>query len=145
MMDHDRYADSHIADILREARVIAMVGASPKADRPSHGVMQFLQRKGHKVIPVNPTAAGQTILGEAVVASLKDIPGPVDLVDVFRRSDDVGPVVDEAIAKGAKAVWLQLGVRNDAAAAKAEAAGLKVVMDRCPKIEYARLGLPSLS
>ncbi|HYD29778.1 MAG TPA: CoA-binding protein [Azospirillaceae bacterium] len=137
--------DDTIRDLLGRARVIAMVGASPKPDRPSYGVMHFLQKKGHKVIPVNPAAAGQTLHGETVVASLKDISEPVDMVDIFRRSEDVGPVVDEAIVIGAKSVWMQLGIRNDEAAAKAEAAGLTVVMDRCPKIEYPRLGLPGLS
>jgi predicted CoA-binding protein len=122
-------------------KTIAMVGASPRPDRPSNRVMAFLQRKGFRVIPVNPQALGQIIHGEAVVGSLSDIAEPVDMVDIFRRSEEVAPVVDEAIAKHAKIVWMQLGVRDDKAAAKAEAAGLDVVMNRCPAIEMPRLGL----
>jgi predicted CoA-binding protein len=138
-MNHDVYADDYIAGILRETRVIAMVGASPNWNRPSYFAMKYLQAKGYRVIPVNPAAAGQRILGEQVHATLADIQGPVDMVDIFRNSQAAGPIVDEAIARGARIVWMQLGVRDDAAAARAEAAGLKVVMDRCPKIEFGRL------
>jgi predicted CoA-binding protein len=141
-MDHEHYSDAYLRDILTEARTIAVVGASPRPDRPSHRVMAFLQRHGYRAIPVNPTTAGATINGETCYAGLADIPEPVDMVDVFRRSELAGAVVDEAIAIGAKAVWMQLDVRDDAAAARAEAAGLKVVMNRCPAIEIPRIALP---
>jgi predicted CoA-binding protein len=118
-----------------------MVGASDRPDRPSHGVMRFLQRHGYRVIPVNPQIAGSELLGETVVADLHAIHEPIDLVDIFRRPLAAGEAVDEAIAVGAKAVWLQLGVINHEAAARAEAAGLKVVMDRCPAIDIPRLGI----
>lgn len=132
---------AEIGALLQSVRRIALVGASAKADRPSHEVMHFLMRQGYTVIPVNPGLAGQTILGQTVVASLADISPPVDMVDIFRASDAAGAVVDEAIAHGAGAVWMQLGVIDSAAASRAEAAGLKAVMNRCPKIEFARLGL----
>jgi len=138
-MNHDAYDDDYIRAILRDVRVIAMVGASPNWNRPSYFAMKYLQAKGYRVIPVNPVAAGQEILGEKVHASLATIGEKVDMVDVFRNSEAAGPISDEAIAIGAKVVWMQLGVRNDAAAARAEAAGLRVVMNRCPKIEYGRL------
>jgi predicted CoA-binding protein len=138
-MNHDRYDDSYLREILRSVRVIAMVGASPHWNRPSYFVMKYLQDKGFRVIPVNPKVAGETILGEKVYASLTEIPDKVDMVDVFRNPAAAGPIADDAIRIGAKVVWMQLGVRNDEAAAKAEAAGLKVVMNRCPKIEYSRL------
>ena len=134
------YSDAKLRAILQRVRVIAMVGASAHWNRPSYFVMKYLQGKGYRVIPVNPGIAGQTLLGEKVYASLKEIPEPVDMVDVFRASDQVPPVVEDAIAIGAKVVWMQLGVRNDAAAARAEAAGIEVVMNRCPKIEFGRLG-----
>lgn len=140
-MNHAFYSDDYLRGIFARVKTIAMVGASPRADRPSNHVMAFLQGKGFRVIPVNPQAAGETIHGEKVVASLGDIAEPVDMVDIFRRSDQVAPVVDDAIAKHAKIVWMQLGVRDDAAAAKAETAGLDVVMNRCPAIEMPRLGL----
>jgi len=124
--------------ILAAVKVIALVGASANAFRPSHEVMAFLQARGYRVIPVNPGLAGQQLLGETVHASLRAIPEPVDMVDVFRQPAAVPGVVDDAIAIGAKVVWMQLGVIHPAAAAKAEAAGLEVVMDRCPKIELAR-------
>lgn len=133
--------DEDIAGLLKQTRTIAMIGASDKPERASYGVMKFLQDKGYRVFPVNPTIPGERIHGEWVWRDLSEIGEPIDLVDVFRNSDAAGEAVDEAIAGGAKAVWMQLGVINEAAAARAEAAGLKVVMDRCPKIEIARLGL----
>ncbi len=137
------YDDTVLRRILRETRVLAMVGASPNWVRPSNFAMKYLQGKGYRVIPVNPRAAGTTILGETVYADLADVPDPVQVVDVFRASDAAGEVVDQAIALkdrlGIRTVWLQLGVRNDAAAARATAAGVTVVMDRCVKIEYGRL------
>lgn len=138
-MDHDRYDDAYIRAILAKVKTIAMVGASPNWNRPSFFAMKYLQGKGYRVIPVNPMAAGQEILGEKVYATLKDVPDRIDMVDVFRTSEAAGPIVDDAIALGAKVVWMQIGVRNDEAAARAEAAGLEVVMNRCPKIEFARL------
>ena len=140
-MDHDAYPDAYLRDILTGVRTIAVVGASPRRGRPSHGVMAYLQRRGYRAIPVNPNAAGGTIHGETCYASLAEVPEPIDMVDVFRRSEFVTRVVDEAIAAGAKVVWMQLGVGDDAAAARAEARGLKIVMNRCPAIEIPRLGL----
>jgi len=140
-MHHDNYPDPYLRDILTSVRTIAVVGASPRRERPSHGVMAYLQRRGYRTIPVNPNAAGSTINGETVYASLADVPEPVDMVDVFRRTELAGGVVDEAIAAGAKVIWMQLGVRDDTAAARAETRGLKVVMNRCPAIEIPRLGL----
>jgi predicted CoA-binding protein len=134
-------ADTEIADLLSLVRTVAMVGASDSPDRPSYGVMKFLQDHGYRVLPVNPSITGEHIHGEFVWRELAEIGDPIDLVDIFRRSVDAGHVVDQAIAAGAKAVWMQIGVIDEAAAARAEAAGLKVVMDRCPKIEIARLGL----
>ena len=133
------YTDAEIRRILRESRVVAMVGASPNWVRPSHFAMRYLQGKGFRVIPVNPAAAGQEILGERAYAGLRDLPAKVDVVDIFRNAEAAGPITDEAIAIGAKVVWMQLGVVNEAAAARARAAGLQVVMDRCMKIEYGRL------
>jgi uncharacterized protein len=140
-MDHESYPDRYLRDILTSVRTIAVVGASPRRERPSHRVMAYLQRRGYRTIPVNPNAAGDAINGETVYARLADVPEPIDMVDVFRRPDAAGAVVDEAIASGAEVVWMQLGVRDDAAAARAEARGLKVVMNRCPAIEIPRLGL----
>jgi len=140
-MNHDRYDDQYIANILRATKTIALVGASPKPNRPSYGVMAFLLGHGYHVIPVNPQIAGTVILDQLCVAALADIKEPIDLVDVFRSVDAVPGIVDEAIAVGAKTIWLQLGIRDDASAAKAEAAGLSIVMDRCPAIEIPRLGL----
>lgn len=132
--------DTEIRDILTSVKTIALVGWSPKPDRPSHGVAAFLKRRGYRVIPVNPGQAGQEALGETVVASLAEA-GPVDMVDIFRRSEEAGAVVDQAIAVGAKVVWMQLGVVDEAAALRARAAGVQVVMNRCPVIEIPRLGL----
>ena len=137
--------DDDIAELLRSARTIALVGASDRPDRASYGVMKFLQDHGYRVIPVNPRITGEHVHGEYVWRELAQIGEPIDIVDIFMRSETVEPVVDEAIAVGAKAVWMQLGVINPEAAAKAEAAGLKVVMDHCPKIEIARLGLESVA
>lgn len=134
-------SDQDLRTLLQTTRTIALVGASNKPERDSFKVMRFLQSQGYRVIPVNPGLAGSEINGETVVAALADIGERVDLVDIFRASDSVGPVVDAAIAIGARAVWMQLGVINAPAAATAEAAGLKVVMDHCPKIEIPRLGL----
>ncbi len=137
------YPDTSIRDILRRVKTIAMVGASPDWVRPSHFAMKYLQRKGYRVIPVNPGAAGAEILGEEVYGALADVPPTFEMVDVFRNSDAAGPITDEAIEiaseKGIEIIWMQLGVVNREAAARAEAAGLSVVMDRCPKIEYGRL------
>lgn len=138
-MNHDQYEDAYVRSILAKVKTIAMVGASPNWNRPSYFAMKYLQGKGYRVIPVNPTVAGQEILGEKVYASVRDIPEKIDMVDIFRAPEAAGPIVEEAIAVGAKVVWMQIGVRNDAAAARAEAAGLEVVMNRCPKIEFARL------
>ena len=140
-MDHDSYPDEYLRDILTGVKTIAVVGASPRVQRPSHGVMRYLQGQGYRTIPVNPFAAGGTIHGERCYASLAEIPEPVDMVDVFRRRDAAGEAVDAAIAIGAMVVWMQLGVRDDKAAARAEVQGIKVVMDRCPAIEIPRLGL----
>ena len=133
-----------IAELLRGVRTIAMVGASDRPDRASYGVMKFLQGHGYRVIPVNPTITGEHVHGEYVWRELSQIGEPIDLVDIFRKSSAVGPIVDEAIAIGAKAIWMQLGVIDEEAAARAERAGLKVVMDHCPKIEIARLGLEKI-
>jgi uncharacterized protein len=142
-MNHDRYEDSYIAGILNDIRVIAMVGASANINRPSYFAMKYLLGKGFRVIPVNPGLAGQEILGQKAVAGLADIDEPVDMVDIFRNSEAALGIVREAIALKdklrLKVIWMQLAVRNDVAAAEAEAAGLKVVMNRCPKIEYGRL------
>ena len=133
--------DAEIKALLEETRTIAMVGASDRPDRPSFGVMQKLQAHGYRVIPVNPQITGEHIHGEFVFRELGQLGDAIDMVDIFRRSDAVGEVVDQAIAIGAKAVWMQLGVIDQKAAARAEAAGLKVVMDRCPAIDIPRLGV----
>ena len=133
--------DEDIRALLEETRTIAMVGASDRPDRPSYGVMAYLQSRGYRVIPVNPQITGEHIHGEFVFRELSQIGDPIDMVDIFRRPMAAGEAVDEAIAAGAKSVWLQIGVINEEAAARAEAAGLKVVMDRCPKIDIPRLGV----
>ncbi len=137
------YDDALLRRILTNTKTIAMVGASPDWVRPSNFAMKYLQRKGYRVIPVNPGQAGKDILGETTYGCLRDIPDKFDMVDVFRTSDAAGAIADEAIEvaseKGAQVLWMQLGVRDDAAAERAEAAGLTVVMNRCPKIEYGRL------
>ena len=140
-MNHDAYPDSYIRGILDTVKTIAMVGISPKDNRPSYFAFKYLQGRGYRMIPVNPGQAGKTILGAKVYGMLADIPEPVDMVDIFRASAFVLPVVQEALALNPKpkVVWMQLTIRNDEAAALAEAAGLKVVMNRCPKIEYGRL------
>lgn len=133
--------DEDIRQLLEKTRIIAMVGASDRPDRPSYGVMAYLQSRGYRVIPVNPQITGEHIHGEFVFRELAQIGDPIDMVDIFRRPIAAGEAVDEAIAVGAKSVWLQIGVINEEAAARAEAAGLKVVMDRCPAIEIPRLGV----
>jgi predicted CoA-binding protein len=138
-------SDEDIYELLASARTIAMVGASDRPDRPSNGVMRFLQSRGYRVIPINPQITGEHLFGEFVWRELGQLGEPIDIVDIFRRPMAAGEAVDEAIAIGAKAVWLQIGVINDDAAARAEAAGLKVVMDRCPKIEIPRLGVPPVT
>jgi uncharacterized protein len=142
-MAYPNYPDALIARLLRSVKTIAMVGASPNEMRPSYFAMKYLTEKGFRVIPVNPTATGKEILGERVYASLSEVPGPVDMVDIFRNSEAAGPITDEAIANkerlGLKVLWMQLGVINEEAAKRAEAAGLTVIMNRCPKIEYGRL------
>lgn len=143
MMNHDSYSDDYIASILNEAKVFAFIGASSNTNRPSYFAMKYLLGKGYKVHPVNPGLAGQEVLGQTVYADLAAVPAPVDIVDIFRNSDAALEVTREAVrlkdTRGIKTVWMQLSVRNDVAAAEAEAAGLSVVMNRCPKIEYGRL------
>jgi predicted CoA-binding protein len=136
--------DEDIAELLTSARTIAVVGASDRPSRPSYGVMRFLQDHGYRVLPVNPQITGEHVLGEFVWRDLSQIGIPIDIVDIFRRPEAAGEAIDQAILAGARAVWMQLGVINEDAAARAEAAGLKVVMDRCPAIEIPRLGLPNL-
>jgi predicted CoA-binding protein len=138
-MTHDDYPDTYLRAVLRKVKTIAMVGSSANWNRPSFFAMKYLQGHGFRVFPVNPGAVGQEILGEKVYATLDELPQTVDMVDIFRNSEAAGAVTDDAIRHGAKVVWMQLGVRNDAAAARAEAAGIDVVMNRCPKIEHSRL------
>lgn len=133
--------DAEIRTLLEETRTIALIGASDRPDRPSNQVMRTLQEHGYRVIPINPQITGEHLHGEFVFRDLTQIGDPIDMVDIFRNSAAAGDAVDEAIAAGAKAVWLQRGVVNEAAAARAETAGLKVVMDRCPAIEIPRLGI----
>ena len=140
-MTHDAYPDSLIRDILKSVKRIALVGASANEARPSWIVTKYLIDRGYEVVPVNPGLAGQTLLGRTVYGALKDIPGPIDMVEIFRNSEAAGPITDEALAldQVPKVIWMQLSVRNDEAAARAEAKGLTVIMNRCPKIEYGRL------
>lgn len=133
--------DDELRELLTESRTIAVIGASDRPDRPSNFVMKFLQEQGFRVIPVNPQITGEHIHGEYVWRELSQIGEPIDMVDIFRRPAAAGDAVDQAIAVGAKAVWMQIGVINEEAAARAEKAGLKVVMDRCPKVEIPRLGI----
>lgn len=138
-MSHDSYPDSLIKDILGRVRTIALVGASSNPVRPSYFVTKYLTDKGFTVIPVNPALAGQTLFGQMAYASLRDIPERPDMVDIFRNAEAAGPIAEEAADLGIPVIWMQLGVRNDAAAERAEAKGATVIMNRCPKIEYARL------
>ncbi len=140
-MDHDNYPDSYIRGILNTVRTIAMVGVSANTSRPSYFAFKYLLERGYRMIPVNPGLAGQELLGQKVYAKLADIPEPVDMVDIFRASQHAVAIVQEALALTPRpqVVWMQLGVRNDEAAKLAEDNGLKVVMNRCPKIEYGRL------
>ena len=137
------YSDNYLAHILDTSKTIAVIGASPNSSRPSHLTMKYLQSKGYRVIPVNPVAAGAVLLDEIVYAGLGDIPEKIDMVDIFRNSSAAGAITDKVISlaeeKSIQTIWMQLGVRDDAAARRAEAAGLDVVMDRCPKIEFRRL------
>jgi predicted CoA-binding protein len=137
-------ADADIRGLLENARTIAMIGASDRPDRPSYGVMAKLQAHGYRVIPVNPQITGEHVHGEFVFRDLSQLGDPIDIVDIFRNSAAAGEAVDQAIAAGAKAVWMQLGVVNQEAAARAEAAGLQVVMDRCPAIDIPRLGVAKI-
>jgi uncharacterized protein len=140
-MNHDSYSDSYIRGILNTVKTIAMVGASEKANRPSYFAFKYLLERGYTMIPVNPLRAGEQILGRRIYARLGDVPDPIDMVDIFRSSRHALPIVQEALALNPRpqVIWMQLGVRNDEAAALAEAGGVKVVMNRCPKIEYGRL------
>ena len=140
-MNHDAYADQYIREILKSAKTIALVGASHKPERPSWIVLKYLSERGYELYPINPGLAGQEILGRKVYAKLAEVPVPLDMVEIFRNSAAAGPITEEALALAPppKVIWMQLSVRNDEAAAKAEAAGVKVVMNRCPKIEYGRL------
>jgi uncharacterized protein len=140
-MNHDSYSPDYIRDILKSVKTIALVGASANEVRPSYFVLKYLLDKGYDVIPINPGLAGQSLLGQTVYASLKDVPKPIDMVDIFRNSEAAGPVTEEALSLDPKpkVIWMQLSVRNDEAAAKAEAQGVQVVMNRCPKMEYGKL------
>jgi uncharacterized protein len=140
-MNHDAYEPEYLRGILRSVKIVALVGASANSVRPSYFVMQYLMGKDYDVIPVNPGLAGQMLLGQSVYGSLADVPRTIDMVDIFRNSDAADGIVDEALALPLlpKVIWMQLGVRNDAAAAKAEAAGVQVVMNRCPKMEFGKL------
>lgn len=140
-MSHDSYTDDFIRSILQGVKTIALVGASSSPARPSWIVTKYLLERGYDVIPVNPGLAGQELLGKRVYGSLSEIPHPIEMVEIFRNSEAAGPITDEALALAPlpKVIWMQLSVRNDEAAARAEARGVKVVMNRCPKIEYGRL------
>ena len=138
-VDHDAYRPEYLRELLTRAKTIAVVGASNEPWRPSFGIMRYLQRAGYRIVPVNPFLAGQSVHGEAFRPSLQGVAEPVDLVNVFRRPDAIGELVEDAVAARAPALWLQLGIRNDAACARAEAAGMAVVMNRCISVEHARL------
>ncbi len=138
-MDHEEYSDEYVGDILKDVKTIAVVGASDNPVRPSYFVMRYMQRKGYRIIPVNPGKAGTELLGEKVYARLSDIDEPIDMVDCFRNSDAIPGITEEAIAAKAKVLWMQLGVTHDEAAKAAEEAGMRVIMNRCPKIEFGRL------
>jgi uncharacterized protein len=140
-MNHDAYPDHYIRGILNTVKTIAMVGASEKQNRPSYFAFKYLLERGYRMIPVNPGLAGKTLLGQKIYARLTDIPEPIDMVDIFRSSQYALPIVSEALSLKPRpqAIWMQLGVRSDEAAALAEANGFKVIMNRCPKIEYGRL------
>ena len=138
-MNHEDYSDRYLRDILHEVRIIAMVGASTTWNRPSYFVMKYLKQKGYRVIPVNPRATGQQLLGETVYSSLEALPETVDMVDMFRPASEAPELVHQAIGAGAKVFWMQLELQHQEAASKAEEEGMKVVMNRCPKIEYSRL------
>jgi predicted CoA-binding protein len=140
-VNHDRYPDAYIRDILEEAKTIAILGASPKEVRPSYFVARYMLDKGYRVFPINPGQAGKTILGQTVYATLEDVPEPIDIVDIFRNASAVPAIVESALTLDPKpkVIWMQLGIRHDESAAKAEAGGIRVVMDRCLKIEYGRL------
>lgn len=144
-MNHDTYDDDYIGRVLKDVKAIAVLGASPNPARPSHGVMKFLLSKGYSVFPVNPGQEGKEILGQLVYAKLADIPDAIDMVDVFRAPENLPAVVDEVILMSPrpKVIWGQLSVRHDDAAAKAEAYGIEMIMDRCPAIEYPRLNIAS--
>lgn len=138
-MNHDHYSDDLIRQVLDNAKTIAVVGATADPAKPSFYVMKYLADRGYRVIPVNPALAGQTVLGQTAFASLADLPERPDMVDIFRRPDAAGQVAVDAAERGIPYIWMQLGIRNDAAAAKAEALGSTVIMDRCPMIEVPRL------
>lgn len=138
---HDSYPSALILQVLQQCRRIAIVGASGNAARPSFIVMKYLMERGYEIVPINPGMAGQTLLGQPVLATLADVPGTIDMVEIFRNSEAAGAITDEALALDPlpKVIWMQLSVRNDAAAARAEARGVTVIMNRCPKIEYGRM------
>jgi uncharacterized protein len=140
-VNHDRYDDAHIREILGTVKTVAVVGASHGDDKPSMFVVKYLTERDYRVFPINPGRAGKLVAGVPAYARLADVPEPIDLIDVFRRADRVGEILDEALelSPRPKVFWMQLGVRNDEVAARAEAAGMTVIMDRCPKIEYGRL------
>ncbi len=139
--DHDSYADDLVGDILKSVKTIALVGASNNPARPSWIVFKYLLQRGYDVVPINPGAAGQSILGQTVYGQLAEVPRPIDMVEIFRNSEAAGPITDEALRLDPlpKVIWMQLSVRNDEAAARAEAEGVRVIMNRCPKIEFGRL------
>ena len=146
-MDHNRYDDSYIRGILNTVKTIAMVGASAKDNRPSYFAFKYLLERGYNMIPINPGLGGKKLLGRTIYGRLSEVPEPIDMIDIFRASKYALPVVQEALTltPRPRVIWMQLGIRNDEAAALAEANGMKVVMDRCPKIEIPRLGVPRIA